>query len=309
MKHTSVVVALDLSENSMPAVRAAAWLCRELSLTASLVYSVEPEADATVLAYLEEGKHTTLADWAKGHVEELHAELFEGIPGDVRIVENTHAASEAICDVAKDVDAKLIVMGTHGRTAIEHAFFGSTATSVVRHAGIDVLTVRPRLEGGDLDIKLRNWVLAHGTSVGIRKILCPVDFSSGSERALKRAAGLAQEFEAELSLLHTVTYPFWASREELTLAAERTRAEAREKMTALEARVRTADVEVTGAIADGTPSEEIVKAALEGDVDLIVMGTHGRTGLKRWAIGSVAERTVRTSPVPVWTVKLDPDAS
>jgi nucleotide-binding universal stress UspA family protein len=307
MESFSVLVAIDLSENSLPAARAAAWLCRELDLSATLLYSVEPESLTTVLEYVQEGRPVTLAKWAEAKVAAIDQDLFDGVRSETRVVTATHAASEAICDVAGEVGAKLIVMGTHGRTAFEHAMFGSTATSVVRHANMDVLTVRPQLEGEtDLELKLRNWVLTRGKSAAIRNVLCPVDFSVGSEEALKRAAGLAKQFEAKLLLVHAVSYPFWASREELTLAAERTREQARQSLAETEAMVRTAGVEVTSVLAEGPPWHQIVRLAKDHDTDLIVMGSHGRTGIKRWTIGSVAERTVRLSPVPVWTVSLTP---
>lgn len=302
---SKILVALDLSDNSQPAARAAAWLCRELSFGATLLYALEPEvlpgsADDDALK-------ESLASWAEGEVAALTEKLFEGVDVEARLVEDAASASEAICDAAKELGSKLIVMGTHGRTALEHAVLGSTATSVVRHAPCDVLTVRPPLPGTEpLDIKLRNWVFTHSRNA-IGRILCPTDFSEGSERALKRAAGLALTLDAELVLLHVVTYPFWAAREELSLAAERLRAQAKTTMEETRERVATAGGRVTSLVTEGQVGPAVVAKADEIEADLIVMGTHGRTGLKRWAIGSVAERVVRASRVPTWTVRVDPD--
>ena len=307
MVPTHVVVAVDLSDNSMPAARAAAWLCRELKLAAALTYSIEPETVYGVVENAPDGARVDLAAWAEERLDRLRDSLFSGVEAEPRIVEGAVAASEAICDVVETFGAQLVVMGTHGRTALEHAVFGSTATSVVRHAPCDVLTVRPpplREEG--LDVKLRNWVLTHSSNGGIRRILCPLDFSPGSDNALKRAAGLALRFDAELVLHHAVQYPFWAAREELSLSAERARASAKERLADATDRTRGIGLTVESHVTDGQSSTDILRLADERDVDLIVMGTHGRTGLKRWAVGSVTERTVRISHIPVWTVRLPP---
>lgn len=236
----------------------------------------------------------------------LDREVFEGIATELRVVKGAREATEAICNVVGETGARLVVMGTHGRTAFEHAAFGSTATSVVRHAPCDVLTVRPPREDEiGIDEKLADWVMSLGQAKPIRHVLCPIDFSEGSDKALDRAAGLAKLFTAKLTLLHNVKYPFWAGREEYTLAAERARAAARQKMDEVTARIEASGVTVSGEITDGQPSSVIRRIAEEDDrADLIVMGTHGRTGIKRWAIGSVAERIVRASRVPVWTVRM-----
>ncbi len=301
----SILVALDLSDNSMPAARAAAWLCRELGFGAILLYAVEPEV---ITGSVQDPQLVeSHMSWAIEKMAAVEREIFEGVHVERRVLEGVTAASEGICDAARDVGAKLIVMGTHGRTALEHAVLGSTATSVVRHAERDVLTVRPPLEGdAALDIKLRNWFFTHGKAA-MRRILCPTDFSAECEKALKRAAGLALHFDAELILLHVVTYPFWATREEFSLAAERLRAQAIETMDATRERVASAGGRVASKVVDGVVGRVVVEQAKELEADLIVMGTHGRTGIKRWAIGSIAERVVRSSHVPVWTVRVEPD--
>jgi nucleotide-binding universal stress UspA family protein len=299
---SQLLIAVDFSNNSTPAVRAAAWLCRELGHAATLVYTTEPEVltGSESEARLQE----SLAGWARTRLGRIAREELEDVDVTTRLVEGARGASEGIVDAAKELDAGLIVMGTHGRTALEHRILGSTATSVVRHAECDVLTVRPPLPGDEpLDVKLRNWVLTRAEGA-IDTVLCPTDFSHGAARAEHRAALLADRFGAELSLLHVVALPFWAG--DGSEAGERMRGEAQDRMVEAIERARKRGARVHGRVVEGTVHQAILAQAAADEADLIIMGTEGKTGLKRWAIGSVAERVVRTSMTPVWTVRVDP---
>jgi nucleotide-binding universal stress UspA family protein len=129
----------------------------------------------------------------------------------------------------------------------------------------------------------------------VRTILVPVDFSTHAEQALDYAIALAQALQARLSLLHvrddTDLY-LWS----YTAQAE---AEARQAMAGYLARVQAAGVAGQSTMAHGVPWREIVETARATGVDLIIMGTHGRTGLQHALIGSVAERVVQHAPCPV----------
>ena len=143
----------------------------------------------------------------------------------------------------------------------------------------------------------------------IRQILVPVDFSDHSARALDLAVSLAQAFGARLHLLHC--YPIQLGGispyglvvpesldRDVREAATRRLAEWREKASA-------AGVEVESEVTPIFPSEAIAAQAESTGADLIVMGTRGLSGLRHVLLGSVAERTLRTAPCPVLTVKAD----
>jgi len=297
----NLIVAVDLSKNSRPAARAASWLCRELGLSPTLVYVTEPE----VLAGSEEEERLreSLVEWAEDRLARFAADELPGLEATTRLVDGAANASEGIVDVATELDAQIIVMGTHGRTALEHRVLGSTATSVVRHAACDVVTIRPALPDDEsLAIKLRDWTL-HRSEAPVGTILCPTDFSPGGRKAERRAAGLARRFGAQLHLLHVVSLPFWVSED--SSRSERLRGKAQNAMAEAEKRVGDDHDRVTTAVVEGAVHHAIVDQAGEVGADLIVMGTEGKTGLKRWAIGSDAERVVRSSTVPVWTVRLE----
>jgi nucleotide-binding universal stress UspA family protein len=147
-------------------------------------------------------------------------------------------------------------------------------------------------------------------SIGIKKILCPTDFSENSEHALQYALTLATLSQAELRLFHVVepiTYPqstqlFEPVLDEVELMMKMEAA----FQTQLEDQVSALKDEypkITGKLVKGNTFLEIIRVARDDDVDMIVMGTHGRTGLAHVLIGSVAEKVVREAPCPVLTVK------
>lgn len=130
-------------------------------------------------------------------------------------------------------------------------------------------------------------------------VLFPTDGSDATRAALGHALDIAGQYGATLHVLTVVNEdPFRTpdGKEDATATAERTVAD-----TA--ARARRDDVEVTTAVRHGTPHEEILAYADDRGVDMIVMGTHGRTGVDRALLGSITERVVRTADVPVVTVR------
>lgn len=140
------------------------------------------------------------------------------------------------------------------------------------------------------------------------KILLPTDFSALSQNAARYAASLAEEYKAQIYLLHVVESPMPSMMpEEGGPVDENLREEiswgvADEMQWTLANRAEKG-LEVTPLTRHGKPYEVIVGTAREMDVDLIVMGTHGRSGLSHILLGSTAERVVRNAPCPVLTVR------
>jgi nucleotide-binding universal stress UspA family protein len=144
-----------------------------------------------------------------------------------------------------------------------------------------------------------------------KKILVPIDFSRHSERAARLAAELAKTFDAQLTLLHVYSIPTYPLPEGYVIASPETVAELMEKIssTLKEAKARMlahGAPRVDTLLAEGSAFAEIVRIARDKEHDLIVMGTHGRTGLKHALMGSVAEKVVRKARCPVLTVR-DPE--
>jgi nucleotide-binding universal stress UspA family protein len=190
-----------------------------------------------------------------------------------------------IVRTARSRDASLIVMGTHGRGGIARVLMGSVAEKVVRTATCPVFTTNGALRA---------------PAKGFRRILVPTDFSAPSDAALHCARRLA----AGLHVLTEVS----ATSSELFVSEP---PEAR-SIRLIDARDRlkhriTADdgvtLRVTSEVIFGSPAQIIVDYAADNCFDLIVMGTHGRTGMAHLLVGSVAERVVRTAGCPVFTTQ------
>ena len=143
----------------------------------------------------------------------------------------------------------------------------------------------------------------------MKRILHPSDFSKASGAAFKKAIELAKATGATLELLHVMApvvpvlgYGYVSPQTYDQLAASETRW-ARQQMEPLVKKARAAGVKTTSTIVEGVPVDRIVRAARARHADLLVMGTHGRTGVSRFFLGSVAARVVATSPSPVLTVR------
>jgi nucleotide-binding universal stress UspA family protein len=197
-------------------------------------------------------------------------------------------AAPALLRYAEEEDVDLIVMGTHGRSGARRMLLGSVAEEVVREAPCPVLIVRRAENAAGAD---RAEEEAEG--VRIQHILFPLDFSEHTAKGLDHAVALARLYTARLTLLHVLAASADVTREE----------DAIEKMEALYREADAADVDVRMQVSDGPVAARIVDRTRETDADLLVMPTHGRTGLRRLALGSVAEAVVRNAPCPVFTVK------
>ena len=141
----------------------------------------------------------------------------------------------------------------------------------------------------------------------IKTILCPTDFSPSSRGALDFALDLAKRLGSELHLVHVFQLPYYVGWEDgVAMAAasveflEQMRKRGEEQLAAQLAVCKAAGVAARGEQIDGAPYLKIVE--LSASSDLVVMGTHGRTGLPRLMLGSVAERVVRLAKCPVITV-------
>lgn len=144
--------------------------------------------------------------------------------------------------------------------------------------------------------------------IELEKIVCPVDFSMYANHALEYAIAFAQKYSAQLKLVHvmeTVSVTFAYSEIDVIDPSlhERLREDYENRLAELAAQTRERHEPVIPEMRFGKPFSEIIAAAKEWDADLIVMATHGRTGLEHALIGSVAEKVVRKAPCPVLTIR------
>ena len=205
------------------------------------------------------------------------------------------APADVILRYADEIEAGLIVMGTHGRRGPLRFVLGSVASEVVRRAGCPVLTLRHQDEPREIE--------------AIERILVPVDFSEPSKQALAYAEDLAVRYRAGLQLLHVVevpTYPYFYVPPEEDYV-ERRRDGAARALNELAAEALTTSVPCETSVSDGRAASEIVRFAEENESDMLVISTHGLSGLERLLLGSTAEEVLSQAECPVVTVKATRD--
>ena len=144
--------------------------------------------------------------------------------------------------------------------------------------------------------------------IRLQKVLLPTDFSDHSTAATKYACELAAKFNAELHLLHTLDVhagltPGFAMGLDLPTYIKESTAAAEKSLAGVLDPQWSAGRKVVHAVIEGSPRAEIIRYARQHDIDLIVLATHGRTGLAHVLMGSVAESVVRTAPCPVLIVR------
>ncbi len=241
------------------------------------------------ISFLGEPTFDTVALTAADVASDLHLPApLETLTGrTVEVVRDGSHAGEAILHYAADVGAGLVVMGTHGRSGFNRLVMGSTAEYVLRRSLCAIVTV-----GSEADTDARG------------PVLCPLDFSARSEDALVAAAGMAHARGVALHLLHTVEpyvmpepYGLLVSPPDDTERVKRSR----EEIERIIADTVLPPVAMTVDVRFGYPEHEILAAA--AGASLVVQASHGRKGVARVFLGSVAEAIVREAPCPVLTLK------
>ncbi len=195
-----------------------------------------------------------------------------------------NAATE-IPSVAEEIGAGLIVMGTHGRSGLGRLLLGSVAEQVLRKAACPVLTVRKGV-----------------APRAIQTIVMPTDVSESSEGPLGVAFSLARDYRARLIILHVASPPPTMPYSEFERVLKQSEAYRRELGDKLR-ECQKPDCNAEFRLEEGDPATAILRVCDEVGCDLIVMGTHGRTGLRRLVMGSVAEKTLRGASCPVLMFK------
>ena len=213
------------------------------------------------------------------------------------IIDDSNDATAAILTEAAARKGSLVVMGTHGRSGIDHMLLGSVAEKVLRKAACPVLIVPPGAP------------VSEGTvSPVFKRIVCAIDFSTSSLLALNEALAFAQEADARLTLVHAIEFPAAlrevafstdADVDRLHVAAE---AEYLRRLRALVPAQARTYCTVTTQVGEGKPAREITRVAAAERADLIVMGVQGRGAVDLMVFGSNTNTVVRSATCPVLVV-------
>lgn len=300
----NILVARDFSDPAGEATRYALDLAARTGATLHTLYAEVLHGDpfrpseepSTVLDKIRERLKRTTEKHARGAYDPESVRLVHAVERDI-------AAAPAILRYADEHNIDLVVLGTHGRRGVRRLALGSVAEEVVRRAPCPVLTVgKRRQEEGEAS--------ASGNgAVSVRRALVPIDFSTHSREALRHAKALAALYdEAALDLFHVVEerlHPafYGPAMRSIYDADPKIEEKAVEKLKEF---YRTTDGpggEASFSAGPGRAPRAIAERAQQEKANLIVMATHGRTGLERFSLGSVAEKVVRLAPCPVFTVK------
>jgi nucleotide-binding universal stress UspA family protein len=293
MIHISrVLCPIDFSEFSRRALDHAAAIAGWYGarLTVLHVMQIRPAMDMPMAPMTEEEREHKI-----GELRRFIANVPSTIAVDCQVQEASDIHRE-ILRQAKAVSADLLVTGSHGRSGFERLLLGSVTERLLRHAPCPTMVV-PRAAPD----------VAVDEPVQFRRILCPVDFSDVSVRALEYAISLAGESRAQITLLHVIEVPPELRANPLAEGFDVDKVRAAAEVDALK-RLRELTPDGTGpcsvktVVREGSPYREILKTAAARAADLIVMGVHGRGAMDLMLFGSNTARVSRAATCPVLIV-------
>ncbi len=296
VRFQKILFITDLSQSSnrgLPyAVSLAAKFSAKLQVCHVLDFTTAGLYDASMLVLPTRSKELS------EDVERKIRELMSGqtIPWEALVIEGDPAM--AIASVAEEKGADLVVATTHGRSGLSRVLLGSVVERLLHTLHRPLLTLRePEPAGAGV-----------GTKWTPRRILVGCDFSPGSALALEYALSLAQEFQSELHLLHSIEPTLYkhmdattgALAKELEKAVENT---VRGKLEALASAEDRAWCEIKTAFTTGNPHEELARYAQANKIDLVVVGVRGHSLIDRMLVGSTTDRLVRKALCPILAVE------
>jgi nucleotide-binding universal stress UspA family protein len=277
-----MLVAIDGSESSLHALSESFKLAEsEKSWITTVCVAPVYDGDLDMLAI------GNVSDDMKNYCAEASrkaVELAERSNMQIKFIPESGVLHEQIIDVANDYNCELIVMGRRGQSRLKCALIGSVSARVIGYSNIDVL------------------IIPLGSTVGWKNILVATDGSRYSDQAIERAIDFASAYGGKVSVVSVVDVPYEASAD-----AERAIEELNKKADALvQDAVSKADAEnisVEGFVRNGHSHEEILELSEELSADVVFLGSHGRTGLRRLLLGGVAEKVIGLSKSPVLIAK------
>lgn len=297
---SQILTGVDGSDASLDAVRLAARLALKYDGRLVLCYSVDwvplvaqaesagaPIDTTPIIEGLEQQGKAILAQAAD-------VARHEGIDPELHTTEGPPA--EGLLAAADRLASQIIVMGTHGRHGLGRLFIGSTTEAVLRTSTIPVLTLRSGVEA------------ARGVGPSFRRIVVGLDDSQPSDAALSTVLQLPPDAQRKVCFCSVVDPdavggPFGLHA---SVVRAQLRAEARILLEDAATVARAHGVLPETRVVEGPTAATLIEAAHDRDADLIVVGSHGRRGLRRFFLGSIAERVVRTATVPVLVVRAAP---
>ncbi len=297
-----ILVPLDGSPLAEQALSCAVMLARGLEAQLVLLRAIEIPADARDMLHGSIVKIEAIEDQLEAEAEEYLGALVEEL-GQASLnachTVRRGPAAEAILDHARQTGIDQIIMATHGYSGIKRWTHGSVAERVLQAAPVPLLLVRMREQD-----QAKDW----RQPLACRRILVPLDGSPVAEEILPAVSKVAQALGSELILFRVpVAYAPGLMTGEWYLPVQAVLDTAEEDaqayLNAVASRLEEQGLHVLAATAIGSVADSIVEYAEANQVDLVAMCTHGRTGLARWAFGSIADRVLRAGGTPILLVR------
>lgn len=282
----SILLSTDASEHSEGAVKEAIYLAKSCIAQLSVLHVLEtnPEFETEGQKFVEKMEN---AAWE--HLNDIKKAAARENVEVKTVVVRTDQPYKAIVDEAAARGADVIVMGRHGRTGLKRMLMGSVTAKVIGHAHCNVLVV-PR-----------------GATVNCKNLFVAVDGSRFGNMAAAEAVSIARRCGSNIAFVSVVPSEEFVhvehSRVHLHDAAQVEMKNIQANAEGIREQALKEGVPAQVLMLSGSPAEAIVDAAGRGNADLIIIGSHGRTGLDRLVMGSVAERVIALSPCAVLVVK------
>ena len=288
----TILCPIDLSDFSRPVLAHAAalsrWYRAEVTVLHVFAAVMPPATLGTYPAWMLQ-----IPEARNSITSELQSLLepftTAGAPLDLHVAEGDAAAE--IVRHASELQADLLVMGTHGRGGFDRFALGSVTEKVLRKAPCPVLTLPPGAAATNAAVEYHN-------------IVCPTDFSPSSKTGVQWALSLGRMTNAMVTVLHVVETPTDDEGKAHTQQEAASDDAAERALRSLVAEHIHAGGRVTEVVAYGKPYREILRTASECDADLIVIGVRGRGPVDLTVFGSTTNQVVRRATCPVMTVRL-----
>ncbi|WP_278000023.1 universal stress protein [Halocatena marina] len=284
--YENILLPFDGSEGAAEVLHHASELAHWADATIQILYVADTTRDSVTVV----DGHTVdaLAQQGEDIVDEASKILDSlGVPYETDVVQGNPAPT--IVEYAERYDQDLVVMPTHGRDGISRYLIGSVSEKVVRLSSVPVLTVRMQPD--------------ETLMFPYENILIPVDGSTAATHAASHLVELAASLDATVHVLSVVDNSTLGPDVRSTISEKEGEQAATDAVETVVSEAETRGVTNTVRhIEHGTPVEEILDSIESNDIHAIGMGTTGKRGTDRILLGSVAEKTVRSAPVPVMTV-------
>ena len=292
-----IIFSTDFSDASLHAFPHAVELARRTGSALTVLYVHLPFADDPY----HEAMCTDMTSHVKGFIDGSFAKLKIMVPDgpelELEEVRNISAAA-GILEYLEDVNADMVVLGTHGHSRITKFLLGSVTEKVVRYSPVPVLTVGPDREG-------------YRSSELYKRILVPYDFSGYAKSAVEKGLRLSRLYGAKMWIIYVVEQEVFPGH--IKSWKKHVSAEVPGLLEELKASLNTElgladidDVEIQVQVGqgDGKAHKEICSFAEDNEIDLVVMGTYGLSGVEKVLLGSTTERVIRMASCPVMAFRM-----